>query len=331
MPEPLAARLRERIRSGGPLPFVEFCRAALYDPADGYYRRQRHRVGARRGTDFVTNLAARSVFAPLVVEAVRSLAAGADLSTYRFVEVGAEPGEALLDGHDHPFGGVSVVRIGEELSEPRGPTVLFANEWLDARPFVRLRFSGDRWEESFAALDGTGEGFREVFGEPESDDARGLLPGLPSRAPEGYRLDLSIEAERCLDGFLAGKWPGVFLAFDYGSSWEALSRHLPEGTGRAQAAHRQSADLFADPGERDLTCNVCWDRIAAVLADRGFVVGGPERQEAFFLRKAADTVRWIVEGGQDEEARERRARLTQILSPAHFGAAFQALWGIRRT
>lgn len=314
--------------AGGRIPFVDFCRAALYDPVGGYYAADRTRVGARPDTDFVTNLAVRSVFAPLVVDAVHSLLGDEDLSRFRFVEIGAEPGTSLLADRDHPFREILPIRLGDPVPILSGPVVLFANEWLDARPFVRMRFQEGRWREIFV---GKGEdgAWREEPGEPASGDALRLLPDLPTAVPEGYRFDLSVEAESVLGGYLEGGWTGLFLTFDYGSSWEALTRHLPEGTARAYHNHRQTDDLVGDPGSRDLTCNVCWDRLATVLSRHGFRVGGPRRQEAFFLEKAAGAVRSTVEAGQDERARAARSRMLQLLHPGHFGAAFQAFWGIR--
>ena len=155
------------------------------------------------------------------------------------------------------------------------------------------------------------------------------MAALPEVAPEGYRLDLSPRADAVLADYLASPWKGLFLTLDYGSSWEALTHSLPAGTGRAYFRHQQEGNLLARPGKQDLTCNVCWDRVAAVLEEAGFSVGGPQRQEAFLLEKAADSIREIVEGGASAEAGARRARLMQLLNPVHFGAAFQVMWGRR--
>ncbi len=321
--------LVERIEAEGPIPFVRFCELALYDPKHGYYATDRTRTGADRKADFVTNLAVRSVFAPLVVECLKTLC-GPETGDFRFVEIGAEPGTSLLEGCDHPFASVTVVRFGDAVPQPDGPTVVFANEWLDALPFVRLRFQNGVWAESVVCLEDSGQ-ITEGFASPVlSEDAREIVPLLPREMPEGYRLDLSAEAERLLDRMLTGSWPGVFLTFDYGSRWDALLHHLPEGTARAYRGHQHSDNLLLDPGKQDLTCNVCWDRIANVCRKNRFVPSGPERQEAFLFQHAMEEVRQIVEGGQDPVNVERRAKLQQLLNPAHFGAAFQAFRAIRR-
>ena len=64
----LAARLAERIRRRGPLPFDEWMEAALYDPDDGFFSRA---GGAgRAGADFVTSVEVGSLFGALVARAV---------------------------------------------------------------------------------------------------------------------------------------------------------------------------------------------------------------------------------------------------------------------
>ena len=328
MPEWEHPGLKLALQKKGRIPFVEFSRLALYDPEHGYYRQDRKRVGATQQADFQTNLAVRSVFGPLVVEAIRSLLGEADLGEFTFVEVAAEPETSLLSGEDHPFGSSQVVRLGEEVPELTGPTVLFANEWLDAQPFVRLIFEGGEWKEVFVGQ-AEDESLCEIFSRPESEDALKLSEVLPEVAPEGYRLDLSVEADSVLERYLRSEWKGIFLTLDYGSFLEALVKNLPGGTGRAYFRHQQIANLLAQPGHQDLTCNVCWDRVISVLERNGFQAGGPQRQEAFFMEKASRAIQGIVEGGASPEAASHRARLMQLLNPVHLGAAFQAVWGIR--
>ena len=44
--EPLAEILRDRIRSGGPIPFHDFMQAALYHHQHGYYASGQVRIGS---------------------------------------------------------------------------------------------------------------------------------------------------------------------------------------------------------------------------------------------------------------------------------------------
>jgi len=323
--------LEEALRREGRWSYPEFVRWALYHPECGYYRQQRERVGTSRGTDFATNLSVRSLLAPLVKAALEDLLAPDSLADHGFLEIGAEPGEELFREGNPGFRECRVVGVGEVLPVLEGRWIVFANEVLDAQPFVRLVFRAGEWREVFVEAGGIeGPPLREVEDAVASGDGRRAVALLPAEAPEGYRFDLSVEAEDRLGEWLGGGWTGSFLTLDYGSEWEALSRYLPAGTARSYRNHREEADLLKEPGERDLTCNVCWDRLAAALVRHGFVVGGPIRQEAFFLQHSRAALQPLIED-TGPNAWERKSQLQQLLHPAHFGAAFQALWGIRRT
>src|ERR1700722_17039788 len=54
--------LVERIRAGGPIPFAEFMREALYHPAHGYYSR----TSARRFADYYTSVDVHPIFGRLL-------------------------------------------------------------------------------------------------------------------------------------------------------------------------------------------------------------------------------------------------------------------------
>jgi SAM-dependent MidA family methyltransferase len=124
-------------------------------------------------------------------------------------------------------------------------------------------------------------------------------------------------------------WTGLFLAFDYGKSWEELLFSAPEGTARAYRNHTQGNDLLAFPGEQDLTCHVCWDWIRDALLERGFASPTVESQEAFFVHHAGA---YIADMTAREAGRLSRDKLSllQLIHPAHMGQKFQALWALRK-
>jgi len=311
------------------MPFVEFMQHCLYHPQEGYYTTHRQRVGAQTKSDFITNLSVRSLFAPAVVEAVANLLPCKDLSRYTFCEIGAEPDSSLLDGIDHPFAEIRVIRQRDGLTTlPEGDYVLFANEWLDALPFVRLIQRDGTWQEIFVTINPDTGQLAYVERPPATEDAITLSTTLAGPYPDGYQVDLSLQAERRLQPFLASVRKGLFLTFDYGSTWEAITSALPQGTGRAYRKHQVSRDLLGYPGEQDLTCNVCWDRISEVLAKNGFTPGPIYRQEAFFMKFSSSFLREVMEKKGPEAIREK-ARIMQLIHPAHMGAAFQVLTGVR--
>jgi SAM-dependent MidA family methyltransferase len=107
-----------------------------------------------------------------------------------------------------------------------------------------------------------------------------------------------------------------------------LTEEFPAGTARAFVRHTQSNDLLADPGEQDLTCDVCWDWLADCLRAKGFPNPAVESQEAFFVRHAGDALSRLmaVEAGRFSP---RKQAVMHLLHPAHLGQKFQILHGLR--
>ncbi len=302
--------------------YRDFTRWALYDRVHGYYRKKRQRVGVKAGTDFYTNLAFRSVFAPLVIAAITDSLPDSP-SNYCFVEIAAEPeGGLIREGNPHPFADVVQIHLDDPVQIPP-KAVVFANEWLDAQPFHRFRFADGDWREVgvSATADDTLE---ECLLGGQSDALAGIRESLPFPHPEGYTLDLSLDAENILAELLASPWRGRFVTVDYGHAFEYLIHEIPQGSGRAYYRHRQVSDLLARPGEQDLTSSVCWTRIQKTLTDWGFVNLFLYRQEEFFMKRASSAVAKIVESGPVGYTPER-AGLLGLLHPGQMGARFQVL------
>ena len=326
-PEFRAAFLRGADAEGA-MSFARFMEIALYDPRVGYYRRDRARVGYGRGTDFFTASTSGPLFGELVVAACVTLLGGRKPSDYVFVEIGAEsvnpaeggPDAGVLAGVKHPFASVRTARRGDQLAI-EGRCVVFSNELFDAQPFRRFVFRGGAWRELGVALGGDALAEIELLSPPT--DAF-----LPSTAPEGYHIDAPAAATTLAKQIITQPWTGLFVACDYGKTWRELTEATPQGTARAYFRHTQSNDLLARPGEQDLTCHVCWDWLADVLASTGFAPPIVETQEAFFIHHA---VEFIAATSMAEAARmsQRKRSLMQLLHPAHLGQKFQVLHAIR--
>lgn len=315
----IVALLRGEARDGV-IPFVRLVEAALYAPGLGYYASDRVRVGKAGGTDFTTAAALGPMFGELVAGAARTLVG--ELLPYTLVEVGAEPGQAHYAGVAARFAELRTFRFG---SEPQFParSVLVANELLDAQPFHRFVFQGGVWRELGVWVDGT-----ELTVGPLTDfstaQAEAFVSTLPA-AVEGWVIDAPLAAETLLEKLFHGAWSGAVILLDYGKTIAQCLESSPAGTARAYRSHQLSGAILEHLGSQDLTCHVLWDRIEPVLIQAGFRNIRLERQEAFFVKYAGAEMERIATSGDPEAT----GRLRALTHPAHFGAKFQVLHGIR--
>ena len=317
------AYLRSKANSAGVLNYRDFVEAVLYAPELGYYARTDiKRVGLTAGRDFYTaSSLGGEIFGRLVRTAAVNLLAPEIPGDYALVEMAAEPGAGVFGDDAAPFARVETRRLSDSINPPER-AVVFANEWLDAQPFHRFVFRRGGWRELGVRIHG--ESLEDIELPEFSSTALLLSENLPPEAPEDYHLDLSLDAEKSLRELIATPWRGCLILSDYGYDWAELIHHRPAGTARAYFHHAVSGDLLAQPGEQDLTCHVCWDRLEAVLTQEGFTNVRVERQEAFFMRHASAEIEGIMaqQAGKFSPARQT---LLELLHPAHLGQKFQVL------
>lgn len=319
----LLARLRALAGADGVLSFRDFMAEALYAPGIGYYARKNAlRVGRQPQADFYTSSSlSGGVFGRLVKAAAAQILAPEKPGKFALMEIAAEPGKSIFTPDATPFAHGQTRYLGDVLTIPPQSAV-FANEWLDAQPFHRLVFRRGTWRELGVQIN-----------EPElieveltefSPPALTLLNELPAETAEDYHLDISLEAENQLRQLVALPWNGCLMLADYGHDWRVLTHERPAGTGRAYYKHEVSGELLAQPGEQDLTCHVCWDRLEKILREHGFDSISVERQEAFFVRHANREIEQILAQGTGHFSAERQTVL-ELLHPAHLGQKFQIL------
>ena len=300
--------------------FARLVEAALYAPGLGYYASERTRVGKSAGTDFTTAAALGPMFGQLIAGAAKSLIG--DLKAHTLVEVGAEPGQKHYAGVASQFAELRTFRFGSAPDFP-ARSVLVANELLDAQPFHRFVRHGGLWRELGVRVDGA-ELTVEPLGDYSTPLAAEFVRSLPP-ADEGWIIDAPLAAEQLLAGLLSGGWSGAVILLDYGKTIAQCLESSPAGTARAYRSHQLSGAILENLGSQDLTCHVLWDRIEPVLRAAGFRNVGLDRQEAFFVKYAGGEMERIATSGDHEAT----GRLRALTHPAHFGAKFQVLHGVR--
>lgn len=261
-----ADRLRERIRSGGPIPFAVFMEEALYGEG-GYYRREDLPIG--EAGDFVTG----SSFSPLFGRATsrllqrldRTLGRPADLFEAGYgtgvhlgnVLSGLAGAERRIVAWDRiarsvPPGAKRVARL-EEVSPVEG--LIFSYELFDALPVQRLIGRqggvGELWvdldsEDGFTWREGelSDFGLLDLLGDVE------LQPGQIADLAPGW-APLHAELARRLER-------GLLVTCDYGFERPRLldSRIREHGTLACYSRQRVHRNPFVLVGEQDLTAHV---------------------------------------------------------------------------
>ena len=309
-----------------PISYRDYIECALYQSELGYYAQNAARVGRTPQHDFYTSESLGRVFARLVSVAAEDLLGDA-AKAHQFVEIAAEPGTSLLSHlEEHPFAGEQLIRQGEPI-QVKGPSIIFANEWLDALPFHRLVFRGGRWRERGVTADADGQ-LKEVLLETFSKEVAAVTDRLPTQIEDGYELDLPLEAEAALGRLLAQEWTGLILLFDYGRTWTSLLQDHPSGTARTYRRHEQGSDLLESPGACDITCDVCWTPLAEQLEAAGLKPVTLESQESFLVQRAQRAAEAIVSGSAGSFSPDRQT-LMELIHPANMGQRFQVLWGVR--
>jgi NADH dehydrogenase [ubiquinone] 1 alpha subcomplex assembly factor 7 len=157
-------------------------------------------------------------------------------------------------------------------SVPAGPSILIANEFLDALPIRQFEKTTDGWGERHVDMDKPGR-FTFIL-RP--------VPGFPD--PTNAAVGAVCEVSPAVDAFVEAtaeriaRDGGAALFIDYGHTHSGLGDTL-----QAVKDHRFHG-VLESPGEADLTAHVDFARVAQVAATKGARVHGPVEQSAWLER-----------------------------------------------
>ncbi len=345
--ELIAARL-----ASGPIPAAEVMALALYHPEHGYYRRLEGPWGFE-GKDYYTALDC----GPLLGEAVALRLEGVweELgrpSRFTVLEAGAGRGwlgRDLLAAAQGPFASAlrylhrddnpAARRAAEEALAPWLATgqaclvgeaetlepfvgAVISNELFDALPAQPWRWSGGGWEREVLTSEGSAWQMAESGEAGAWFSAQGSLePGDGSVWTEGLPA---------LAGALAGCLiQGLFLTIDYGDS---AARLLAKGADlRRYRGHTVDGDWWEGLGEADLTADVDFTRLGAVLETHGLAEIST-RSLGRWVREHGPLVQWEAQWqGLDATLRMRRMEnLLALTLPGMMGDRFKVLEAWRR-
>lgn len=356
--ESLTKRLRARIERAGPISFRDWMQAALYDESHGYYCGP-GRLRQGRGGDYRTAPETSPLFAVTFASYFWKLFAelGSPRS-WTIFEAGAGEGEfaygvltALKDHHHEVFAATRYVideispatrdraqaRLSEfseqitfqglaEIGHPAGAGICFSNELIDAFPVHRVIMRDGRLRELCVGVNA--DQFVWVESEPAQPVSE-YCARVELKLSESQIADINLEAEEYVSGAARLFDRGFLITVDYGAERSELldSRDRFEGTLRAFRRHQMVQNVFASPGEQDLTTTVDWTQIK----DAGDRAGLPtirfERLDQFLLAEELTGVlsEMLSRTPDQVEALRLTTGAREMIMPHGLAASFQVL------
>ncbi|MGH8914801.1 MAG: class I SAM-dependent methyltransferase [Acidimicrobiia bacterium] len=271
--------IKQMITAGGPIPFEEFMRLALYHPDGGFFATGKLR--SEKAGDFLTSPEVSSLFGQtLAVHVKRERDRLGD--PFELVEVGAGSGSLLrplLDAIEVDARAVEASpaarqalrdvlpqdRIDDVLPD-RIRGVVVANELLDNLPMALAQRLDGVWRERWVGLDGDGLGLVDTGARPEVE---AWLDRFGGDVPDGGWVEVQLEAGVWLGNALARLEAGSVVVFDYGDTAENLLPRRQDGTLRTYRAHHLGPHPLDEPGETDITADVNFTALIATAEAAG--------------------------------------------------------------
>jgi NADH dehydrogenase [ubiquinone] 1 alpha subcomplex assembly factor 7 len=339
---PLEALIRDRIAGDGPVSVAEFMELTLGHPEHGYYM-----TGDPFGTagDFITAPEISQVFGELIglwaavtwqqmgspeslilaecgpgrgtlmkdlLRAAKSLPDFDKAINIHLVENSA----AMRRRQENTLNGCTPCWHDTIATVPAGPTILVANEFLDALPVHQFVMTNSGWTERCVGLVNGELAF--VTGKNVPDDQ----PALPSDAPPGTifetcpaAMDFAAELSQRL-----GNAPGAALIIDYGHGESAVGETLQA------IRHHAFADPLANPGKADITAHVDFDAFARQLRSGGATACGPITQSAFLgAIGIRERTQQLLKTASSEARANIMAATSRLTDPAQMGELFKVM------
>ncbi|WP_370191768.1 class I SAM-dependent methyltransferase [Qipengyuania sp.] len=196
------------------------------------------------------------------------------------------------------------------------PILLLANEFLDALPVRQLVMTEQGWRERMVGLDDSGA-FAFVTGPNPIDDA---VPEAQRAAPPGTVIETCPAAATLVEALarrldLQG---GAALFIDYG--------HLAPRSGSTLQAVRahEKVDVFAAPGEMDLTAHVDFATLDAIARREG-VASSLTTQGAWLTAMGIGLRAQALARATPDRAGELAAAHDRLVQPGDMGELFKCM------
>lgn len=346
MPEAsLKHRLKRLIGTTGPISVADYMAACLGDRESGYYT-TREPFG--RDGDFITAPEISQMFGELIgiwcvgiwdalgrpdnavlceigpgrgtlmSDMLRTIAKLAPQMSGSMCIAMVETSPRLVEKQKQKLGRENVEWFKQFSDVPGGPLILVSNELFDAIPFRQFVKSNGRFVERLIALNEQDE-FYFISGTGGIDEA--LLPAGHQTAPEGTIFEAA-PARTALMQEIAQRIAisrGAALSIDYG--------HLQSGFGDTLQAMLKHAydDVFAHPGEADLTSHVDFDMLEKTARNCGCKTATMTQGDFLLGMGLVDRAGRLGAGREGAFQNKLRQDVERLAAPDQMGTLFKVL------
>ena len=309
-----------------PVSHKVFMARALYDPKEGYYSTK---AAVSKSGDFSTSATLSKSFAQAISNCAAKTAARLGLGApYPIIELGPGDGSlarALSDlNPEHPLHLVEtsprlraaqVLQLADRdfqhhddlesaLLDTGGIGIIIGNEFIDAFPATKLRWQDEDWHEvGVTYSDGSAQ---EIL----APLAREIDADAPANPKEGETIYVHPSFHMWLQSNSTRLKQGAMLFIDYGA--ERPSRECRAYAGQQRF---EGLDVYAEAGERDITCDINFTDLARWLNDFGFKCSPTSKQ--------ADFIKGHLPNFESLQAEDEA--LAFLTHPLGAGGAFQVL------
>lgn len=344
----LETEIRTRIEAEGPLSIAEYMTLCLTHPSEGYYT-NRHPIGGRNDGDFITAPEVSQMFGELIgvwcMEVWRALGSP---KPFNLVELGPGRGTLIRDllraGKAIPeFINAAKIHLmeisptlqkqqAELLAEhinppnwfseiahlPDGPSIIIANEFLDALPFHQWVKFNDNWHERAVGLENDKLSFTL---RPNKLPHHELPPG--HAAQKNGTVFETAPAREAQISTIAEKLKlqtGAALFIDYGHFRSDFG-----DTFQAIKSHKFTNPLHS-PGKADLTNHVDFEPLMMSAKAAGCVLPPPATQGKFLLQLGLLERAGVLGSDQSKEAQvELHQAVERLAGNQQMGELFKTM------
>lgn len=283
--------------------YDEFIELALYDPSEGYYMKNREKVG-KRG-DFYTTPLLSSVFAEMIA---KYFLQSIDVFSIEpnFYELGSGTGHFASsflssisnqmvnyysieksDFHRNIQKGrlkddpVQYLTTIDELECFNG--FIFSNEFFDAFPVhVIQKQEGEIFEVVVTEKNGQ---LQEMLLPLMNERVENYLNNFQISLQNGQRLEIPLKAIEFYEKLLKKCKNTILMTIDYGYRFHELTHPIrKDGSLRGYYRHEMIRDVLKYPGQMDITHHIHFDAFIQIGKKYGFTTVEFARQDEFLLK-----------------------------------------------